>query len=65
MSEFKHGETLEDYLNRAHERYNKWVIGQNWAKSMSENIAHMRSMGYNIIVLGDTVKVTFKKEDTE
>lgn len=43
-------------------QYDKQLLGNNWAKSMSENIKHMRKQGYNIIVMGDNVKVTLKKE---
>ncbi len=55
-------ESKQEFLDRMAATYDKQVIGNFWAKSMSENIKRMRSQGYNIIVMGDTVKVTLKKE---
>lgn len=55
-------ESKQEFLDRMAAQYDKQMIGNNWAKSMSENIKHMREKGYNIIVMGDNVKVTLKKE---
>lgn len=43
-------------------QYDKLDIGLDWAKKISREIKEMRDKGYNIIVMGDKVKVTLKKD---
>lgn len=48
-------ETKEEFLARMAEKLER---GEQLALSIQEAIAHVKSQGYKIIVMGDTVKVT-------
>ena len=54
-------ETKSEFLARMSAQYDKLDIGLDWAEKISQEIKEMRDKGYNIIVMGDKVKVTLKK----
>ena len=48
----------EEYLADAEVKYYWMARADNLAKELEARIAEIRSMGYKIIVLGNTVKIT-------
>lgn len=51
-------ETKEEFLARMAEKYDRMERGEQLALSIQEAIAHVKSQGYKIIIMGNTVKVT-------
>jgi hypothetical protein len=59
MSNF---ESKSEFLRRMSEQYDKLYIGLDWAEKISQEIKEMRNKGYSIIIMGDKVKVSLKKD---
>ena len=51
-------ETKEEFLARMAEKYDKLRRGEQLAESIMEAIRHVKSQGYKIIIMGETVKIT-------
>ena len=48
----------DEYLKQAELKYNKMVEADTLARELESRLSEIRGMGFKVIVLGNTVKIT-------